>query len=183
MLAPLRTRGGIFAAAVAFYLFGISVAVLTGITSALSVAIVLVAGATWAFGWRLGLAAVALEKAIEFTLFSTGAIPSSVPAAAIMVPAALTDGVVILALAALRAAEAQLRERNAELAATLAEVKELRGMLPICAWCKCVRDVNGMWNRLESYLAKHSRATLTHGVCPQCAAALAEEANSLPPTG
>jgi hypothetical protein len=56
-------------------------------------------------------------------------------------------------------------------------------MLPICAWCKCVRDVNGMWNELESYLAKHSHATLTHGVCPQCAAGLAEEANCLSPTG
>jgi hypothetical protein len=40
-----------------------------------------------------------------------------------------------------------------------------------------------MWNRLEAYLSKHSHATLTHGVCPQCAASLAEEANSLSPTG
>lgn len=148
-----------------------------------------VAATTWAFGWQLGLVAVAIEKSVEFTLFHTGTIPVAVPAVVILLPAAFTDAVVILAVAALRraqfrqaAVEAELREKNAELEATLSEVKDLQGMLPICAWCKGIRDVNGMWNQLEAYIAKHSRATFTHGICPTCLAHLAKENQSLPPT-
>src|SRR5262249_9659293 len=128
MPARPRTRARVFTVAVAFYLFGIAVAVLTGIPSALASSIVLVAGVAWAFGWRVALVAVAVEKAIEFALFSTGLIAVAVPAAAIMVPAAVTDAVVLVALAALRraelrraAVEAELREKNAELESTLAE--------------------------------------------------------------
>jgi hypothetical protein len=91
-------------------------------------------------------------------------------------------------VAALRRAEARqkaveemLRSKNSELETALAEVKELRGMLPICAWCKCVRDIDGLWNKLEAYLAKHSHATFTHGICPQCIAKLADEAGRLAP--
>jgi hypothetical protein len=186
MTAIFHTRVRVFVLAVAFYLLGVSVAVLTGIPSAMAASIVLVAGTAWAFGLRAGLAAVVLEKSVEFVLFRTGVIAANVPAAAILVPASITDAVVLLAITALQRAEArraavgaQLREKNAELEATLAEVKELRGMLPICAWCKCVRDVNGMWNKLEAYLAKHSRATFTHGICPTCVARVTDEAQGL----
>jgi hypothetical protein len=73
-------------------------------------------------------------------------------------------------------AELALRAKNAELESALREVRELRGLLPICAWCKSVRDVSGMWGRLEDYLSRHSRAILTHGICPDCLArVMAEE--------
>ncbi|MEM1182351.1 MAG: hypothetical protein AAGM22_28655, partial [Acidobacteriota bacterium] len=49
------------------------------------------------------------------------------------------------------------------------ELKVLRGMLPICAECKKIRDDDGEWEPLESYLDSHSDAQLTHGICPQCA--------------
>ncbi|MEO1085117.1 MAG: triple tyrosine motif-containing protein, partial [Acidobacteriota bacterium] len=48
------------------------------------------------------------------------------------------------------------------------ELKVLRGMLPICASCKKIRDDKGEWEPLESYLDSHSEAELTHGICPQC---------------
>jgi hypothetical protein len=64
--------------------------------------------------------------------------------------------------------KAEVLKTNAHLQAALAEVKELRGMLPICAWCKKIRDDIGKWEQLESYLARHSRATFTHGICPEC---------------
>ena len=50
----------------------------------------------------------------------------------------------------------------------LEEIKVLHGMLPICACCKKIRDDSGYWHQIESYIAKHSEANFTHGVCPEC---------------
>jgi len=58
---------------------------------------------------------------------------------------------------------------NGELQAALAEVRTLSGILPICAWCKKIRDENGNWQKLESYIKSHSEAEFTHGICPECA--------------
>ncbi len=57
----------------------------------------------------------------------------------------------------------------------LAEVKNLKGMLPICGHCKKIRDDQGYWNHLESYISEHTDATFTHGVCPDCAKELRQE--------
>jgi hypothetical protein len=51
----------------------------------------------------------------------------------------------------------------------LEEVRELRGLLPICASCKKIRDDTGYWNQIESYVQAHSFAQFTHGICPDCA--------------
>ena len=67
---------------------------------------------------------------------------------------------------------AELERTNAELRAALEDVKTLRGMLPICAWCKRIRDDGGYWAQLEAYIAAHSQATFTHGICPECASEL-----------
>jgi len=56
-----------------------------------------------------------------------------------------------------------------ELQAALANVKKLSGMLPICASCKKIRDDEGYWNQIEAYIGKHSEATFSHGICPECA--------------
>ena len=56
-----------------------------------------------------------------------------------------------------------LTKKNLEL-----EMKALRGMLPICAWCKKIRDDKGYWSQVELYVEKHSDATFTHGICPEC---------------
>ena len=50
-----------------------------------------------------------------------------------------------------------------------AEVKTLSGLLPICAWCKKIRDDSGYWNQIEAYIQSHSEAEFTHGICPECA--------------
>ncbi|MBU4211569.1 MAG: response regulator [Verrucomicrobia bacterium] len=55
----------------------------------------------------------------------------------------------------------QLRE-------TLADVKTLSGLLPICASCKHIRDDKGYWHQVESYIQQHSTAVFTHGRCPKC---------------
>ena len=65
-------------------------------------------------------------------------------------------------------AEQALRAKNAALAAALAKVKLLSGLLPICAGCKKIRDDKGYWSQVEIYLQQHSEVTFTHGICPDC---------------
>jgi len=48
--------------------------------------------------------------------------------------------------------------------------KILRGLLPICAWCKKIRDDNGYWRQLEVYMEQHTEALFTHGMCTECMA-------------
>ncbi len=52
---------------------------------------------------------------------------------------------------------------------SLAKIETLRGMLPICASCKNIRDDKGYWNQIETYIRNHSEAQFTHGICPECA--------------
>ena len=64
------------------------------------------------------------------------------------------------------------REREkliVELRTLLAEVKTLTGMLPICCSCKKIRDDQGYWRQIETYLQDHSNAEFSHGICPECA--------------
>ncbi len=56
-----------------------------------------------------------------------------------------------------------------ELTKAASEIKMLRGMIPICAKCKNVRDDFGFWHQVESYLKKHSGAEFSHSICPKCA--------------
>lgn len=56
-----------------------------------------------------------------------------------------------------------------ELKKALSEVKTLQGFLPICCICKNIRDDQGYWNKIESYIRDHSDAEFSHGICPECA--------------
>jgi CheY-like chemotaxis protein len=61
-----------------------------------------------------------------------------------------------------------LEKTNAELIRALANIQTLSGLIPICAGCKKIRDDRGFWDQVESYISKHSDATFTHGICPEC---------------
>jgi phosphoserine phosphatase RsbU/P len=61
-----------------------------------------------------------------------------------------------------------LMEKVAELQRVLEEVKSLRGILPICASCKKIRDDTGYWQQVEEYVRDHSEAQFSHGICPEC---------------
>jgi hypothetical protein len=65
---------------------------------------------------------------------------------------------------------AELEQRNLELQEALKDVQVLSGIVPICSYCKQIRDDQGYWNHLESYLSAHSDARFSHGICPTCAA-------------
>ncbi|MBI1922361.1 MAG: hypothetical protein HYS23_14900 [Geobacter sp.] len=61
------------------------------------------------------------------------------------------------------------RERLiAELQDADEQVKTLSGLLPICAWCKKIRDPEGKWNEIEEYVQHHTDADFTHSICPEC---------------
>jgi hypothetical protein len=64
---------------------------------------------------------------------------------------------------------ADLKHTNSQLEKTLAEVKTLSGLLPICSSCKKIRDDKGYWNQIETYIKKHSKAAFSHSICPECA--------------
>jgi PAS domain S-box-containing protein len=64
--------------------------------------------------------------------------------------------------------EALREQLIGELQTALARVKQLSGMLPICAGCKKIRDDQGYWEQVEAYIQAHSEATFTHGLCPDC---------------
>jgi PAS domain S-box-containing protein len=65
-------------------------------------------------------------------------------------------------------AEAAQQQLIRELQAALERVKMLRGLLPICASCKSVRNDQGYWQRIENYLKEHSEAEFSHAICPEC---------------
>jgi PAS domain-containing protein len=62
----------------------------------------------------------------------------------------------------------ELNERIAEIEATLARVKQLEGIIPICTHCKQIRDDQDDWHKLEKYITEHSEAQFSHGICPAC---------------
>ncbi len=64
--------------------------------------------------------------------------------------------------------EAEKEKLIVELQDALTQVKQLSGLLPICASCKKIRDDNGYWTQIESYISKHSEAEFSHGICEEC---------------
>ena len=67
-----------------------------------------------------------------------------------------------------KARERELQRSNEELQQALREVKVLRGLIPICASCKKIRNDGGFWQQLEEYLGEHSEAEFSHGLCQTC---------------
>jgi phosphoserine phosphatase RsbU/P len=62
----------------------------------------------------------------------------------------------------------ELTRRVCELEEALGKVKQLQGLLPICSYCKSIRDDKNYWQRVEDYLTTHSGAECSHGICPRC---------------
>jgi DNA-binding response OmpR family regulator len=69
---------------------------------------------------------------------------------------------------ALREKERQQQALISQLQEALAEIKTLKGCIPICAWCKKIRNDEGSWDQLEAYISKNTEASFSHGLCPDC---------------
>jgi hypothetical protein len=64
--------------------------------------------------------------------------------------------------------EEKVVERSREIQATQAQMRRLEGIIPICMYCKKIRDDMESWQQLERYICEHSDAKFSHGVCPEC---------------
>lgn len=67
-----------------------------------------------------------------------------------------------------RKVEREKKNLIRELQGALAEVKVLSGLLPICSYCKNIRNSEGYWQAIEMYIREHSAAEFTHGICEEC---------------
>jgi PAS domain S-box-containing protein len=76
-------------------------------------------------------------------------------------------------------AEMERESLISELQEALARIKTLSGLLPICAWCKKIRDDKGYWTQVETYLKERSGAEFTHGICPECKSKVQKEVEDL----
>jgi DNA-binding response OmpR family regulator len=77
------------------------------------------------------------------------------------------------------ALQEKLAERVEQLQAALSNVKQLRGLLPICSYCKRIRGDDSYWQQVEGYIAAHSNAQFSHGICPTCYAAISAELDAM----
>ena len=64
--------------------------------------------------------------------------------------------------------QAELTNRVTELELAMAEITQLRGILPICAYCKSVRNDQNYWQTVEQYIGNHTDVKFSHGICPKC---------------
>jgi integral membrane sensor domain MASE1 len=130
------------------------------------------------FGPPGGSAAVLVVALIGLWHTSHGRGPYTVPTAEPSRQALKTQGplsVVSLSVLLLAAAVAERKRAEQERTAlianlqlALAEIKTLRGMIPICAWCKKIRDDQDYWHTVEEYVSDHTEAQFSHGMCPDC---------------
>jgi phosphoserine phosphatase RsbU/P len=72
----------------------------------------------------------------------------------------------------------RLADRVTELEAAIATVKQLRGLIPICSYCKRIRSDKDDWEQMETYISEHSDAEFSHGICPACLIAAEAEFTS-----
>ncbi|HIJ94307.1 MAG TPA: hypothetical protein HPP94_00915 [Desulfuromonadales bacterium] len=68
----------------------------------------------------------------------------------------------------LKRVQHELAEKVVQLEAALAAIKKLEGIIPICMYCKKIRDEEESWHKLEKYIMEHSDAEFSHGICPEC---------------
>ncbi len=123
------------------------------------------------FGTREGIAWVAAALAsaafVLFSLLSSGPMPAST--GRFLVSYTLVAFFSYGLESSRERLDSQLSAEKHALQDVLAQVKTLRGLLPMCTGCKKIRDDRGYWQQIEAFIANHSRAELTHGICPDCA--------------
>ncbi len=76
--------------------------------------------------------------------------------------------IAFIATSRLKKAKKRILDKNNKLQKALDEIKTLRGIIPICSYCKKIRDDQGAWDIIEAYICNHSEAQFSHGVCPEC---------------
>ena len=125
--------------------------------------------------------AVSAGLTAVFLLLVQGWVSGVEIAAAVILPTLIAPFVVYTSLRNmlhLHRVECMLQRKNEELERAIGEIRQLSGLLPICASCKRIRDGQGDWNQLETYISQRSGAKFSHGLCPECASRLYPPAGS-----
>jgi hypothetical protein len=92
----------------------------------------------------------------------------------------LSGGLKLLDMQVLLLELARIYERQStELLETLSRVKQLEGIIPICSYCKKIRNDANLWDQMEVYISNHSEALFSHGICPECYKQQLQEINKL----
>jgi len=118
----------------------------------------------------LDLTSYAREKATGFLEFAETSQSGLEKIIVILTLIGIFLSVIIAFFATYRVLKAEkviLDEKN-KLQKAIDEIKTLRGIIPICSYCKQLRDDEGMWKRIEEYMHEHSEASFSHGICPNC---------------
>lgn len=156
-LVPLATHFWAYVAALSLWYWGVGL------------------GALWPVRWGLGvMVGLSALLAVAWSIWGGGRTGDEALGAAVFLASATVIGAMAIHARRRSAWEVfeisrALGERNAELADALARVRTLSGLLPVCAWCKRVRDDAGYWQQIERYLSEHTDARFTHGMCEDCA--------------
>ena len=126
-------------------------------------------------GWRLGIAGAVATSGASAAAWLAADVLSD-PGSGVTIVEMWNTAIRLVAFLATGWAVARLqaaldRERHVsrDLTEALEEVRVLRGLVPVCAWCKRVRDEAGEWQSLETYIQRHTEAEVTHGMCDACA--------------
>lgn len=123
----------------------------------------------------VGIATMAARRLITFLTLLSIPVPHHVvdysfEVIGVLGSAMMLVGVILIKpiFSVLRNAEVEQRALADNLQEALNNIKILKGMLPICASCKKIRDDNGYWHQVESYISKYSDTQFSHGICPDC---------------
>jgi hypothetical protein len=158
------------------------------IAAVLSLRLIRITGhyTAWIF-LSIGIALAAVRRAVTFFRLLSGDLPYIDlldVATAFSISVFFLTGIIVISplFASLRDSDKFMKLTNdnleqenvksnrliVDLKEALANVRTLRGMLPICASCKKIRDDAGYWKQIESYITDHSEAAFSHGICPEC---------------
>jgi hypothetical protein len=171
---------------------GLAVGILTGNPTFSALSLLLVASSAWCYRVWGGLIAAVLVNVIMIAVMSW-AMPDDSAHSALqstpfgLLPVLFSEAVFAVLMSRFRrmydtlvATEQALRLKNSALEAALTEVRELRDLLPMCAWCKSIRGEDGYWQRVEGYLSQRTGAKFSHGICPKCLETAEEKAAGPP---
>lgn len=137
----------------------------------------LIAITGWKSAWlllSLSVTTMGIRRIITFFDLVTGGLPFKYEMPYELIGLAgsgmMLAGILLIkpVLLSIMAAEREQRTLAERLQAALSQVKALKGMLPICASCKKIRNDAGYWEILENYIGAHSEAEFSHGICPDC---------------
>ncbi|MCF3648819.1 ABC transporter substrate-binding protein [Synoicihabitans lomoniglobus] len=127
---------------------------------------------------RLGL--VGENVPVEAMIYAPDASPDLTRLYGALAIAGLVIGLLVAVIWRFVQLNRRVNEQAASLRGALGEIKELRGIIPICAGCKKIRNDEGYWDQVEIYIEEHTRAEFTHGICEDCMKRLYPEVRADP---